>query len=129
MKEALIYIFIMGVQLFLIKLCSKHLPWQSLLLFVWCFAFIIILTFVLFSKQIVFNNWTLVALIGGALAGIGTIIMYQIIKTKDLGSFSPMLHLVPLISVLLSFAFLSEPVTIKKIAAVICGIAIVFLLN
>ena len=128
MKEAIFYIVIMGVQLFLVKLVSKHLTWQTTILCVWCVAFVIIFFSVIFSKQIEFNAWSLVGVGAGILAAVGTIIMYNFIRNNDLGMFTPILSIVPVIGVILSMIFLGEPITKNKVIAIALSCVIPFLL-
>ncbi len=125
----IIYMVVMGLQLFLVKLCSKHLSWQTLLIFVWCFAFVVILPFALLKGDLQFNKWNFLAMGAGILAAVGTIIMYQFIKGNDLGLFVPILGLVPVISVILAMIFLNDVITIKKVAAIVLSGIVVFLLN
>jgi uncharacterized membrane protein len=127
-KQALLYMVIMGIQIFLVKLCSAQMSWQSTLIFIWCTAFVIISGFVFFNGGIEVNAYTWVAIIAGILAAVGTIIMYQFLRNNDLGYFVPILSLVPVIGVILAMIFIGEPITKEKIISIILGGVIVFLL-
>jgi uncharacterized membrane protein len=118
----------MGIQGFIVKLCLKEIDYRIGIMTTWCLAFLI-----LFISQVIpaikegavnwGDKWTYIALIPGLLAGIGTIILYQVVQNNEGSKIFPLTQLVVVVAAILSIIFLKEKITIRKIIGICCAIA------
>jgi drug/metabolite transporter (DMT)-like permease len=124
----LLYVFIIGIHLFVLKLGSQFVTWQTMLLFTWIPAFSIVVFITVFSGKIVLNKYVLIIIAAGILAGIGNVFMYQVIKNNPVSKAFPLMSLVQIIPIVLAILFLSESITWTRVLAVIfAALTIVFL--
>jgi transporter family protein len=113
----------------IMKFTAKTLTWQTNMTLVWASAFICNSIFV-FRFATIPKTWiSLLAICGGILASMGTIIFYRLASKVQLSMYLPMTNLYMVFSTIGALIFFKERITPLNGVGIILAIAASILLS
>ena len=123
------YIFMMGIWGVLIKIASTNLNPYTISFVALTSAWVTVGA-ISFSKL----NWqsnfgVALAVLCGCMGGISSLLFYHVLKTAPASVVIPISSLYIVVTVILSFLFLGEPIGVKKIIGIVLGLVAIKLLT
>ena len=111
------------------KLISRNLNVVSMTFWIsfWSFGFLSV--FLIFRKNLMFNNYTFYALPVGLVSLIAILAFYQALKTGPATVVLPLTNLYVILPVLFGFIVLKEAITAQRIIGIILAIVATLLLS
>lgn len=124
-----IYLFVTGIWGVLIKIASTHLNPYTMSFVALTGSWLTVTAFS-FSKLNWQSNFGIaVAALCGVLGGITVLLFYHILKMVPVSTVLPVSSLYIVITVILSYFILGEPVSVKKVLGIVCGLLAICLLT
>ncbi|NQU05686.1 MAG: EamA family transporter [Calditrichaeota bacterium] len=126
LKPSLLALLFWGLWGFLTKLGAQKVPWQTMLIFFATGTLIIgLLAKPTFSG---FGMYHLIGLAGGIACAIGFMFFYIAMSRGSASVVIPITSLYVVVTSVMAFIILAEPLTLKKALGIICGVIAVILL-
>jgi len=118
-----------GIWGFISKAAADRLEWGVISII---FGFFIVLTASLIAPQsysALFNKFIWLAVLAGIAEAFGFLFFYRALRFGSANVVIPFTALYVVVSIILSIAFLNEPITLKKIFGILSGITAIILLS
>jgi uncharacterized membrane protein len=125
----LIYIIITGVWGILVKVTSTYLNSYTMAFFCLSGSWLAVAAFSFLKLNLQNRFGILLALFCGMLGGISSLIFYSVLKKAPANVVIPLSSLYIVVTVTLSYFFLAETITFKKILGIIFGFLAIILLT
>ncbi|MFC1724799.1 EamA family transporter [candidate division KSB1 bacterium] len=122
-------IVLWGLWSFLSKIAGNKLEWGTMLLLFCAGTILVLLIFSPFSFILKPDKTHITGLVAGVTGALGFCFFYMALKKGNASEVIPITSLYIVLAVVLSFIFLKEPVTIKKVLGIISAVAAIFLLS
>ena len=122
-------IVLWGLWSFLSKIAGNKLEWGTMLLLFCAGTVMVLLIFSPASFNIKPDETYITGLTAGITGALGFCFFYMALKKGNASAVIPITSLYIVLAVILSFMFLKEPITVKKILGIISAVAAIFLLS
>jgi uncharacterized membrane protein len=124
-----IYLFVMGIWGVLIKIASTNLNPYTISFVALTSAWVTVGA-ISFSKLNWQSNFGIaMAALCGCLGGISSLLFYHVLKIAPASVVIPLSSLYIVVTVILSYLFLGEPIGVKKIFGIVLGLIAIKLLT
>ena len=124
-----VYLIIVGVWGVLVKLASARLNPFTLAFVAGTAAWVTVLVFSIGRLNWQSGTGIMIAALSGIVGGISVIIFYAVLKVAAANVVIPLSTLYVFVTVVLSYFFLGETMTLKHLLCIILGFIAVFLLT
>ncbi len=115
------------------KLSSRSIVWQNVFLLTYCGYFIVFpIYFILFSNHFKFlwrNIDCFFAIFGGIISSIAALFFYFAISEGESSKVVTITALYPVLTVILAYLLLHEPITVRKLIGVGLAIGAIYFLQ
>lgn len=125
----LVYLVLLGVWGVMVKVASVRLNALTVTFVSTTAAWLTVVLFSLPRLNFSSRLGVSVAVLCGVIGGITSIIFYGVLKYAPASIVIPLTTLYILVTVVLSYAFLGETISLRQAAGILLGIAAVFLLT
>ena len=125
----LVYLVLLGVWGVMVKVASVRLNALTVTFVSTTAAWLTVVFFSLPRLNFSSRFGDSIALLCGVIGGITSIIFYGVLKYAPASIVIPLTTLYILVTVVLSYAFLGETISLRQAAGILLGIAAVFLLT
>ena len=125
----IIYLFVMGIWGVLIKIASTYLNPYTMTFVALTSAWVTVGAISFFKLNWQSNFGVAMAAFCGCLGGISALLFYHILKMAPASIVIPLSSLYIVVTVILSFLFLYEPLGVKKIFGIVFGLIAIKLLT
>jgi transporter family protein len=127
----IIYIIAAGFWGFFLKIILNKLDWKTTMLAITSVWVILILVYLIFfGKEINFswNRYYILAIMTAIIGALSGVVLYKVLSLKPASIVIPMTAQYVLITALLSFIFLKEPITLRGVFGIVFSIISIILL-
>ena len=127
----IIYIIAAGFWGFFLKIILNKLDWKTTMLAITSVWVILILVYLIFfGKEINFswNRYYILAIMTAIIGALYGVVLYKVLSLKPASIVIPMTAQYVLITALLSFIFLKEPITLRGVFGIVFSIISIILL-
>jgi transporter family protein len=111
------------------KWLSQHLNTTSVSFWISFWSLFFLSIFIIFKKNLAFNNYSLYAIPIGIVSLVAIIAFYRALRTGPASVVIPLTNLYLIFPVIFGFVFLKEAITVPRIAGIVCAIAASILLS
>ena len=125
----IIYLFLAGIWGVLVKVASTNLNPYTMSFVALTSACLTVTVFSFTKLNWQSNFGVIMAAVCGCLGGISSLLFYHIIKKAPASIVVPVSSLYIVVTVVLSYFFLGEPISIKKILGIVFGLIAIALLT
>jgi len=125
----IVYLVLLGVWGVMVKVASVRLNALTVTFVSTTAAWLTVVLFSLPRLNFSSRLGVSVAVLCGVIGGITSIILYGVLKYAPASIVIPLTTLYILVTVVLSYAFLGETISLRQAAGILLGIAAVFLLT
>jgi len=126
---ALTTVIFWGFQGIIVKSAVSRVSWRATCMCVMLGFFLVALLAFLARPGPRFGSGHVIAFFGGMVGGVGSLAFYKALEGVDVSLIVPITAQYVLVSAILGFLVLGEPVTLNKVAGAILGVAAVILLS